>query len=267
MKNEIEEKNKYINTLIAEQERQRIGQDLHDTLGHVFVSLSLKSELAYKLIDKDQEKAKNEIIFVITSFIFFSFLYLPIFSESRMALTPGMFIIILSAYSLEKSCNLFGKHSPIIRAFTILIISSIFVLNLNLTYENPRTEIGDNIAITMYNSKRLETESVALVQNYLPEKCYIIAEFPIVLTSISNMVGLSTEVVLKDLIIIDTLINKGECVYYFYDGYCSDQPLSPSPGSKDRCQKMLEVFDLTEEKNFEIENNRFFLFRINGLSN
>ena len=58
IKNEIEEKNKYINTLIAEQERQRIGQDLHDTLGHVFVSLSLKSELAYKLIDKDQEKAK-----------------------------------------------------------------------------------------------------------------------------------------------------------------------------------------------------------------
>ena len=62
LKNEIEEKNKYINTLIAEQERQRIGQDLHDTLGHVFVSLSLKSELAYKLIDKDQEKAKNEIL-------------------------------------------------------------------------------------------------------------------------------------------------------------------------------------------------------------
>ncbi|WP_182476583.1 sensor histidine kinase, partial [Staphylococcus hominis] len=62
LKKEIKEKNKYINTLIAEQERQRIGQDLHDTLGHVFASLSLKSELAYKLIDKDQEKAKNEIL-------------------------------------------------------------------------------------------------------------------------------------------------------------------------------------------------------------
>ena len=39
-------KNKYINILIAEQERNRIGQDLHDTLGHVFASLSVKSELA-----------------------------------------------------------------------------------------------------------------------------------------------------------------------------------------------------------------------------
>ena len=57
----IEEKNRYINLLIAEQERQRIGQDLHDTLGHVFASLSIKSELAAKLIDIDIDKAKTEM--------------------------------------------------------------------------------------------------------------------------------------------------------------------------------------------------------------
>lgn len=59
---EIAEKNRHINTLIAEQERHRIGQDLHDTLGHVFASLSLKSELAYKLIDTDVEKVKAELL-------------------------------------------------------------------------------------------------------------------------------------------------------------------------------------------------------------
>ncbi|MGG7071239.1 sensor histidine kinase [Staphylococcus aureus] len=59
---EIAEKNRHINTLIAEQERHRIGQDLHDTLGHVFASLSLKSELAYKLIDADVEKVKAELL-------------------------------------------------------------------------------------------------------------------------------------------------------------------------------------------------------------
>ena len=45
--------------MIAEQERNRIGQDLHDTLGHVFASLSVKSELAAKLIDKDPIAAKK----------------------------------------------------------------------------------------------------------------------------------------------------------------------------------------------------------------
>lgn len=61
LKDEIRSKNEHINTLIAEQERNRIGQDLHDTLGHVFASLSIKSELAMKLIDKDIDKAREEM--------------------------------------------------------------------------------------------------------------------------------------------------------------------------------------------------------------
>ncbi|WP_262855464.1 sensor histidine kinase [Staphylococcus marylandisciuri] len=61
MKEELEAKNEHINVLITEQERNRISQDLHDTLGHVFSSLSLKSELAMKLIDIDPDKAKEEI--------------------------------------------------------------------------------------------------------------------------------------------------------------------------------------------------------------
>ncbi|MBT2814621.1 sensor histidine kinase [Staphylococcus coagulans] len=59
---EINAQNEHINVLIADQERNRIGQDLHDTLGHVFASLSLKSELAIKLIDRDLEQAKAEMI-------------------------------------------------------------------------------------------------------------------------------------------------------------------------------------------------------------
>ncbi|MBO1199945.1 sensor histidine kinase [Staphylococcus simiae] len=62
LKSEIEQKNEYINVLIAEQERHRIGQDLHDTLGHVFASLSLKSELAYKLADSNIEATKVELL-------------------------------------------------------------------------------------------------------------------------------------------------------------------------------------------------------------
>ncbi|HEC2223635.1 TPA: sensor histidine kinase [Staphylococcus delphini] len=58
---ELETKNKQLNFLIAEHERNRIGQDLHDTLGHVFAALSLKSELALKLIDTEPERAKSEI--------------------------------------------------------------------------------------------------------------------------------------------------------------------------------------------------------------
>ncbi|WP_258007261.1 sensor histidine kinase [Staphylococcus sp. 17KM0847] len=66
LKKTIYQQNKQINILIAEQERNRISQDLHDTLGHMFASLSVKSELALKLIDKDIEQAKMEMTSVNT---------------------------------------------------------------------------------------------------------------------------------------------------------------------------------------------------------
>jgi len=42
-------------------ERERIGRDLHDLLGHTLSLVALKSELARKLIVRDIEAARSEI--------------------------------------------------------------------------------------------------------------------------------------------------------------------------------------------------------------
>jgi two-component system sensor histidine kinase DesK len=42
-------------------ERERIGRDLHDLLGHTLSLIVLKSELASKLAERDIERARNEI--------------------------------------------------------------------------------------------------------------------------------------------------------------------------------------------------------------
>ena len=42
-------------------ERERIARDLHDVLGHTLSLITLKSELAGKLIDRDPAQAKSEI--------------------------------------------------------------------------------------------------------------------------------------------------------------------------------------------------------------
>jgi two-component system sensor histidine kinase DesK len=42
-------------------ERERIGRDLHDLLGHTLSVVALKSELARKLLDRDLDAARNEI--------------------------------------------------------------------------------------------------------------------------------------------------------------------------------------------------------------
>jgi two-component system sensor histidine kinase DesK len=47
--------------LARTSERERIARDLHDLIGHTFSVITLKAELAQKLIDKDIDKARDEI--------------------------------------------------------------------------------------------------------------------------------------------------------------------------------------------------------------
>lgn len=60
MEEALVEKNRAINILSAENERNRIGRDLHDTLGHTFAMMSLKTELALKQMDKKQYDAARK---------------------------------------------------------------------------------------------------------------------------------------------------------------------------------------------------------------
>jgi two-component system sensor histidine kinase DesK len=53
--------NEEILRLATLSERERIGRDLHDLLGHTLSVIALKSELARKLIDRDLDGARREI--------------------------------------------------------------------------------------------------------------------------------------------------------------------------------------------------------------
>ena len=53
--------NSEIEHLAKVAERERIARDLHDVLGHTLSLITLKSELARKLVDRDPERAKLEM--------------------------------------------------------------------------------------------------------------------------------------------------------------------------------------------------------------
>lgn len=53
--------NSRLSTLVRQNERERIAQDLHDHLGQSYSTISLKAELAEKLIPIDQDKVAKEL--------------------------------------------------------------------------------------------------------------------------------------------------------------------------------------------------------------
>jgi two-component system, NarL family, sensor histidine kinase DesK len=61
MNHKLRKANEEIEHLAKVAERERIARDLHDILGHTLSVITLKSELAGKLIDRDPERAGKEI--------------------------------------------------------------------------------------------------------------------------------------------------------------------------------------------------------------
>src|ERR1700678_1254958 len=59
--NRLQKANEEIEHLAKVAERERIARDLHDVLGHTLSVIILKSELAGKLMDRDPQRAGNEI--------------------------------------------------------------------------------------------------------------------------------------------------------------------------------------------------------------
>jgi two-component system, NarL family, sensor histidine kinase DesK len=61
MNSRLRKANEEIEHLAKVAERERIARDLHDVLGHTLSVITLKSELAGKLIDRDPQRAGKEI--------------------------------------------------------------------------------------------------------------------------------------------------------------------------------------------------------------
>ena len=62
LKEEKSKQNTQLNLFLAENERNRIGRDLHDSLGHTFAMLSVKTELAQQFLQmKAYEQAEKEM--------------------------------------------------------------------------------------------------------------------------------------------------------------------------------------------------------------
>jgi two-component system, NarL family, sensor histidine kinase DesK len=58
----LEQANSEIERLSQEAERERIARDLHDLLGHTLTVITVKLDLARRLLSQNSDRAKNEIV-------------------------------------------------------------------------------------------------------------------------------------------------------------------------------------------------------------
>lgn len=59
--NQLRHTQKQLEALAVERERSRVARDIHDILGHSLTVVTVKAELAGRLVDADPERAKAEI--------------------------------------------------------------------------------------------------------------------------------------------------------------------------------------------------------------
>ncbi|WP_258062892.1 sensor histidine kinase [Rathayibacter sp. AY1C6] len=59
--NQLRDTRAELEVLTAERERSRVARDIHDILGHSLTVITVKSELAGRLLDADPERARAEI--------------------------------------------------------------------------------------------------------------------------------------------------------------------------------------------------------------
>jgi len=57
----LQQKNKRLEAMVKQSERERIAGDLHDNLGQAFSVITLKAELASKLLSRDSNRAQLEL--------------------------------------------------------------------------------------------------------------------------------------------------------------------------------------------------------------
>lgn len=166
--------------------------------------------IIYFIIYRSKSFHKIRILLglLLFSFIINLFLFFP---EERFALTPLTFMIILGSYSLNKILQPINRKNK--RKILIIIIPTLLIflfLNINQKIDSSK----------LIRGLSLETSIPMRVKGTIPDSSYLILKYPSIITSVSDIKGISISNAISDDKIIWEILNSTAELYYLKDIFC-----------------------------------------------
>lgn len=118
-------------------------------------------------------------------------------------------------------------------------------------------------ANSMFSSSafKLETKVPELAEKDIPDKCVILANWPTVLKSTTNLKVIDVEVFLHQASLREEIFNSTGCILFFEDVYClfglGDFE------AQNRCKKIKKDYSLKPYKVYTEKNNKFIFYKLN----
>ncbi len=250
----------------------------------ILINLFFIIGLAYAL-----KKHRKSGIFLILFFSSFMFVYLA-YSASIVekylitGLVPLICFTGLGMYAVEEflipRLSKIGRKSIINLAIPLAIVLVLFIFFVPYFYEirEESKPLNVNHGYPRNEIQYREKEVISLMDERI-DSCYVLAEEPIFFSA-TDLKVLKTESVFYDPGPLRSVLERGDCIFYFEDLYCTDfYSLGDRCGIENesieaceqfrqgivsRCRKMHEEYELHPYLKYEFDNFKFTVYNISS---
>ncbi|MFC2135785.1 hypothetical protein ACFLTH_14305 [Bacteroidota bacterium] len=191
-------------------------------------------------------KYRKEFYIIFSSMIIFALFYFTWTQANieRLMMLIFVHLIIFMGVGLQ---YLFiqtkkMKQRKVFNTIILTLIIIILLSNVNI--------ISDRISSSA--STLANTEVIELVEEKVPENCFVIVERPVFITATTNIKAIPTSRIYKNSRSINRIINKTNCLLFFENDLCYED-IDAGPGrnvyqrnSTGRCTEIKNDYELEE---------------------
>jgi hypothetical protein len=183
---------------------------------------------------RQKRKALSFLAFWFALFFFFYLSFIKL--QDRMLVLPLVSLTTLTGFGLS-SLGKLGKGTGAM--YLRIMIAGLFIgsllFQIGQEYHKSRFERAPYV---------LETRMPEIAQRIIPGNCYVVTEWPTILSSTTDLKVVSTRNIVAYPEIVANLLDRTGCVFYFQEGYCLKEPIAEPLGSQERCALVHQNYKL-----------------------